>query len=31
VRSQNGKPGRIRMTASSDGLQAGEARIESAK
>jgi beta-galactosidase len=31
VRSQNGKPGHIRLTASSDGLQAGETRIESAK
>jgi beta-galactosidase len=29
VRSQNAKPGRIRLTAASDGLQAGEARIES--
>jgi len=31
VRSQNGKPGRIRLTASSDSLQAGETRIDSAK
>jgi beta-galactosidase len=31
VRSQNGKPGRIRLTAASDGLQAAETRIESAK
>jgi beta-galactosidase len=30
LRSQNGKPGHIRVTASSVGLQAGEARIESA-
>jgi len=31
VRAQNGKPGRIRLTAASDGLQAAETRIESAK
>ncbi len=31
VRSENGKPGRIRVTASSAGLQAGETQIESAK
>ena len=31
LRSENGKPGKIRVTASSAGLQAGEAQIEAAK
>ncbi len=31
VRSQNGKPGRIHVTASSEGLQSGETQIDSAK
>ena len=31
VRSENGKPGRIQVSASSAGLQAGQTQIESAK